>query len=260
MSIILDNCYRASEDEVRSVSRPIPTEGQSRSNPTSHGESLDQFLAAIDRAGLDVIGMDFALSGNKKINPKARAFGELQLRPKVGNDLLPADFGMAAGWRHSIDQSISHQFIGGSRVFVCGNMAFMGEFMETQIHTKIADTQLATKLDAAILAYLEGFKQEIRFASQWKNTEMSSADVDHAILECYRAGAYESTHIPNVLDSWNEQPSHPQWGTEFGPRTVWSFANALTNAQKHRKSDPIRLADASVKATQTLRALYPLAA
>lgn len=260
MSVILHNCYKASEDEVRSVPRPIPGEGQSRWNPKSHGESLDEILAAITRNGLEVVESSFALSGNKKVNPRAKAFGEFKVRPTVGNLDLPDDFGMAVGWRHSIDQTISHQIIGGKNVFVCGNMAFSGEFMETKRHTANADTVLPEKLDSALQAYLSGFSREVAYADLWKQTEVSQTDVDHAILECVRGGAFSYNHIPKVLDAWNAQPDHPQWGSQFKDRTVWSLDNALTEAQKHRKADPIDLADASIKATRTLRDLWPLAA
>lgn len=259
MSVILHNCYKASEDEVRSVPRPIPNESQTRWNPTSHGESLDQVLSAITRNGLEVVESSFALNGNKKIDPRARAFGEFKVRPVAGNVDLPDDFGMAIGWRHSIDQSISHQIIGGKNVFVCGNMAFSGEFMETKRHTMNADVELPKKLDGAIQAYLSGFGREVEYANLWKETEVSQVDVDHAIMECMRSGAFASNHIPKVLEAWNAQPDHPQWGSQFKDRTVWSLDNAMTEAQKYRKSNPIDLADASIITTRTLRNLWPLA-
>lgn len=259
MSVILDNCYKASEDEVRSVARPVPNENQRRWRPTSHGESLDEVLAAITRCGLEVTASSFALTGNKKINPRARAFGEFQVSPVAGNSDLPDDFGMAIGWRHSIDQSISHQIVGGKHVFVCGNMAFSGEFMESRKHTINADTDLPVRLDGAIQAYLSGFGREVEYADFWKQTEVSQTEVDHAILECVRAGAFSYNHIPKVLDAWKSQPDHPQWGSQFGPRTVWSLDNALSEAQKHRKADPIDIADASIVSTRTLRDLWPLA-
>lgn len=249
MSLILDNCYAADLSAVEAVECP---EGDGRWHPISHGDARTLTLDAIERAGLTVTQERYALAGNKKQgNGDSRLFGEILVK---GGDLsLPDDFTMALGIRNSVDKTISYNICGGESVMVCGNMCFFGDFMTKRKHTTNILAELPSMVDTAIEAYLGGFRNRVAEINQWKATELTQADVDHVVLECWRNGSFAPNQIPEIMNQWNT-PNHP----EFAPRTVWSLHNAFTEAHKTRPGDPNRNADASIKATQTFRSLFPM--
>lgn len=250
MSLILDNCYAVDLKAVEAVECP---EGEGRWHPVSHSDARNLTLEAIDRAGLKVTEERYALAGNKKHgNGDTRMFGELILS---GADMtLPDDFTMALGIRNSVDKTISYNICGGENVLVCGNMCFFGDFMTRRKHTTNIMSQLPEMVDVAIANYLDGFRNRVREVEHLKTIELSQADVDHVVLENWRAGAFSPNMIPTIMDQWGN-PNHP----EFEDRTAWSLFNAFTESHKTRPGDPNRNADASIVAVNTFRNLFPLA-
>ena len=251
MSLILDNCYAADISAIEAVECP---DGDGRWHPISHGDARTLTLEAVERAGLTVTEERYALAGNKKQgNGDTRMFGELILK---SNDMsMSDDFTMALGIRNSIDKTISYNLCGGSHVVVCGNMMMIGDFMTRRKHTTHIMAELPSMVDNALNTYCEGFRDHALEIENWKNIELSQGDVDHVVLECWRAGAFSPNMIPKIMDQWNE-PNHP----EFKDRTVWSLFNAYSEAHKTRPGDPNRNADASIITTNKFRELFAVAA
>ncbi len=71
---------------------------------------------------------------------------------------------LVAGWRSSYDKSLSANFVVGSQVFVCDNLAFSGEIQIGRKHTPKILEQLPTLISTAVQGTRTMSKlQEIRY-------------------------------------------------------------------------------------------------
>ena len=70
-------------------------------------------------------------------------------------------------------------------------------------------------------------EQNVQFA-RYQATVLADADVDHLIMQLYRAGAITVTKIADVLGHYENPPF------DWGERTAWRLFNAVTYALSGR--------------------------
>jgi len=93
--------------------------------PVHHKEVIAAIRTGINAVGLEVVKSEYVLAGNGM-----KMFGVWDL--STGNDELCWSIGI----RNSMDKSMALGITAGTRVFVCENLAFDGEFVELRRHTK----------------------------------------------------------------------------------------------------------------------------
>jgi len=116
---------RVSEAAVRAVKEPEFTETW---RPYSHGKVLDCLGKAVQDHGLVVTDRDYSLAADGD-----NLFGTWGL--DGGTDKI----GWQIGFRNSIRKTFALGITAGTKVFVCSNMAFSGEFLEFRRHTAHLD-------------------------------------------------------------------------------------------------------------------------
>ena len=94
-------------------------------HPVHHRQVLDAIRSGVVATGLEIVKTEYVLANNGN-----RMFGIWDLNG--GNDELCWSIGI----RNSMDKSMALGITAGTRVFVCENLAFSGEFVEFRRHTK----------------------------------------------------------------------------------------------------------------------------
>ena len=122
-STLLGNKY--TEQEVFQVPAVAYT---STFSPIHHKEVITAVKSAIQFVGMDIVSAEYALGRNGN-----QMFGVFDLNN--GNN----DMCWSLGIRNSMDKSLALGLTCGTRVFICSNLAFDGEFVEFRRHTSRLD-------------------------------------------------------------------------------------------------------------------------
>lgn len=110
------------EEEVLSIE---PVEGTKTWKPVSHREVIIPLRNALNDAGLRIVSKTYSLNATGH-----KMFGIWQL------DNVDGEMAYALGVRNSMDKSMALGIVAGTKVFVCDNLAFDGEFIRFRKHTK----------------------------------------------------------------------------------------------------------------------------
>lgn len=197
-------------DQLKEAPLPAPT---SSHVPLAHAELVNMVKYSLGYYGHSVVEEHHALDADGM-----RYFGLLSLKSDYGS------YQDTVGLRNSNDKSFPIGVAFGSRVFVCSNLAFIGDHIIKKKHTPNA-LRLLPGLLAEIVAPLHEQRkaQQLTF-QRYVETPLSDRLADHAIMEMYRKGVIGVQKIADVHHEWHE-PSH-----DWGDRTAWRLFNAATFA------------------------------
>jgi hypothetical protein len=102
----------------------VPTPDRTRTwGAIGHGQLIDTLKEAIRNADLVVKKEEYSLSKDG-----GRMFGVFTMNSDS------AERARMLGFRNSIDKTLAVGLTAGTRVFVCDNMAFSGEFLDYHVH------------------------------------------------------------------------------------------------------------------------------
>jgi len=110
---------RVMELEVLRVPTPSRTPTYS---PLSYGDLINRLRDEVYRLGLDIVGREYSLAREGR-----QLFGVWEIQDGAVRG--------AIGFRTSHDKSLSLGLTAGSKVMVCSNLAFDGEWIEFRKHT-----------------------------------------------------------------------------------------------------------------------------
>ena len=211
MSLIVHAGANAiSYDELRAVPTP---EGTDTHIPVPHHEIVE-----LMRYTLGFFGHEIAEEHHAITPDGARYFGLLTLRSNYG------DYGDLVGLRNSHDKTFPIGIAFGSRVFVCDNLAFIGDHVIRRKHTVKAKRELPGLLTEIVQPLQQQrIRQNERLAC-YRRIPLDDRAADHAILTMYRENIIGVQRIGDVLDQW-ERPQH-----DWGDKTAWRLFNAATFA------------------------------
>jgi hypothetical protein len=200
----------ATYDELRAVITP---EGTDTHLPVPHHELVEMVRYTLGFHRHDIVEEHHALAENGM-----RYFGLFSLRSPYG------DYTDTLGLRNSHDKTFPIGIAFGSRVFVCDNLAFIGEHVIKRKHTSKAKRELPG-LVQEIVAPLQAQRiAQNQKLLTYQNTAISDIAADHAILDMYRQDIIGVQRIADVVDAY-ENPPH-----DWGNRTAWRLFNAATFA------------------------------
>lgn len=118
-------------------------------SPVHHRDVITAVKRAIQTVGMNIVSAEYALGRNGN-----QMFGVFDL--DNGNNAM----GWALGVRNSMDKSLALGLTCGTRVFICSNLAFDGEFVEFRRHTSRLDYE-----ELEYLAYRSVRKMMTRLAA-----------------------------------------------------------------------------------------------
>jgi len=115
---------RVFEDDVLAVPAPEWTDTW---HPVSHKQVIESLETATRDRGLEVIRRSYELSRSG-----ATLFGTWAISPLSGN----REVEWQIGFRNAVNRTMALGITAGTRVIVCSNMAFNGQFVAFRRHTK----------------------------------------------------------------------------------------------------------------------------
>lgn len=154
-----------------------------------------------------------------------RFFGLLSLKSKYG------DYEDTVGLRNSHDKKFPVGISFGSRVFVCDNLAFIGENTVMRRHTVNAKRDLPARLMEVVEPLADRREAQHECFQAYQATPLTDMTADHAIMEMYRQDIINVQRIANVARQWEE----PDF--DWGDRTAYRLFNAATHALEGRVAE-----------------------
>ena len=211
MSLMLHSGAKAvSYDELRAVTLPVGTDTHV---PVAHHEIVELL-----RYTLGFYGHEIAEESHAVTEDGMRYFGLMSLRSPYG------DYTDTVGLRNSNDRTFPIGIAFGSRVFVCDNLAFIGEHVIRRKHTVKAKRELPGLVTEIVQPLQAQRIAQNHKLITYKGTLLDDAAADHAILNLYRQDVIGVQAVAHVLKAW-EEPPH-----DWGDKTAWRLFNAATFA------------------------------
>jgi hypothetical protein len=211
MSLMLHAGANAvSYDALRAVHTPSGTDTHV---PIPHHE-----LVQLVRYTLGFFGHEITEEAHSVTPDGDRYFGLMSLRSAY------SDYTDTLGLRNSHDKSFPIGIAFGSKVFVCDNLAFIGEHVIRRKHTVKARRELPGLVTEIVQPL-----QAQRIAQNTKLLAYKAAPItddvaDQAIMQMYRKDVIGVQAIGHVLKAY-EEPPH-----DWGDKTAWRLFNAATFA------------------------------
>jgi hypothetical protein len=178
--------------------------------PVHHSEVIGAIRTGIGALGLEVVKSEYVLAGNGM-----KMFGVWDL--STGNDELCWSIGI----RNSMDKSMALGITAGTRVFVCENLAFDGEFVELRRHTKGLTTDelefMAYRAIRSIVGRLAAFQA---WHEGLKRHALSEDDAKIMLVEIIAQSVFPVSKFPTFHDLY--------FGGAYG-QTLWGFHEAATD-------------------------------
>lgn len=185
--------------------------------PIPHHRIVDMLRYSLDYYGHEIT------EENHGVTPDgARYFGLLTLKSTYG------DYTDTVGIRNSHDKKFPVGVSFGSRVFVCDNLAFIGEHVIRRKHTANALRDVMYLIGEIVDSLQDERLAQHRKVLTYQGTPLDDYQADHLIMEMYRQDVINLQRIPDVLKQW-EEPDH-----DWGMKSVWRLFNAATYALNGR--------------------------
>jgi hypothetical protein len=198
----------SSYDDLRAVSTP---EGTDTHVPVAHHEIVE-----LIRYTLGFYGHEIAEEHHAVTSDGARYFGLLSLRSPY------VDYTDTVGLRNSHDKSFPIGIAFGSRVFVCDNLAFIGDHVIRRKHTIKAKRELPGLVTEIVQPLRDQRIAQNQKLLRYQGAPLTDEVADHAILTMYRNDIIGLQRIGDVVKQW-ERPAH-----DWGEKTAWRLFNAAT--------------------------------
>lgn len=214
--------------DLRALSTPPATDTHV---PIAHSRVVEVLMENLAFRHLDVVKDEYAVTPDGM-----RMFGAMTL------DVEQSGTRVALGLRNSHDKSFSLALTVGFRVFICDNLAFMGDFQAVirKKHTKNFD--LEETLSIAVDKMQRGFAPIGRQIDVWKGYDLADADAKGIIYDAFIGDQLEAPkHLAKSVHAFYFDPKYE----EFQSRTLWSLQNSFTSA--FRELDPIPRMRATAK-------------
>ena len=181
--------------------------------PLPHSELVGMVKYALGYYGHEIVDEHHGVTEDG-----SRYFGLLSLQSDYG------PYTDTVGLRNSHDKTFPIGIAFGSRVFICDNLAFIGDHVIKRKHTANSKRDLPG-LVAEVVEPLQAERQAQRLTfERYADTPLPDQLADHAIMSMYRKGVIGVHRIADVAKQWDE-PEH-----DWGDRTAWRLFNAATFA------------------------------
>jgi hypothetical protein len=227
---------KVNRDFLKTLPTPL---GTSTHKPIAHFDVIQALIETLGFRHIEIIGDEYAVSpdGNKM-------FGLLELN----HGFTGCNF--AIGIRNSHDKTMRLALTVGYKVFVCSNMCFKGDFSPVlSKHSK--NFNLVDALSIGVDRIQRNFDPLKRTVLDWQQCYCDDNDARLILYEAFieRRLPVAPKLITEVHRHWFNPPHE-----EFKDKTLWSLANAFTEAFKTLK--PINQYQAAAKLSPFIEKFY----
>lgn len=208
----------ASYEDVQRALVPVETD---TFKPLPHRAFVDLMKTELTARKVDIVAEKYAMNKNGM-----QLFGMFDLATVAPS----GDFRAVMGFRNSNDRTWAAGIVAGSRVFVCDNLAFSGDFFcLRKKHTPGLDIGL--HIGPAIDRFEDNFDLLVGLSEHLKTVSLSDTQAKELMVDLCGAKLFPLRLLPEVRKQWLE-PEYPV----FEDRTAWSLYNAFTESAKIIKS------------------------
>ncbi|MEA1933962.1 MAG: hypothetical protein U9N60_05975 [Thermodesulfobacteriota bacterium] len=193
--------------------------------PMHHKQILDAIRTGINAVGLEVVNSEYVLAGNGM-----RMFGVWDL--DSGND----DLCWSVGIRNSMDKSMALGITAGTRVFVCDNLAFDGEFVELRRHTKgLTMEELEFMAFRAIRCLVRRLTKFQTWHEGLRQHALTERDAKILLVEMITQSVIPASKLPRFYNLYfGGAYTHNLWGFHEAATNVLKDSNLITLPKKNR--------------------------
>jgi hypothetical protein len=182
-------------------------------HPIHHGDVIRSIQEAIGIVGMEVVRSEYVLA-----QEGMQMFGVFDLSQGT------SELSWSIGIRNSMNKSMSLGITAGTRVFVCENLCFSGEFLAFRKHTSGLDID-----EMAFLAYRSMRKMIplLRSFQAWheglKQYEITEDEAKLLLIETITQKIIPASWFPRFYDLY--------FGGAYD-NTLWSYHESVTNVLK----------------------------
>lgn len=193
---------------------PVPQPQGPRHHPMAFSSFIDLVQNELSDVGLSVNDEAFTVTPDHN-----RFFGLMSL---TGTDDIAGDYALMLGLRGSHDQSIGRGLAIGSRVFVCDNLSFSGDFVLNTKQTTHIEKRLPPMIQDTVKKLPMHVEQQQRLFDKFKQSNLTDYRADALITRVIRAGIVPASKSVKLIETW-DTPNH-----DYGGRTAWGLYNTVT--------------------------------
>jgi hypothetical protein len=225
---------RVTRQQLAGIATPLST---ATHRPISHAELMDVMEGRLLDAGYQIQREQYAVQ-----RAGLMLFGTLDLV----NGHATADYGLALGFRHSNDRHMALTIVGGSRVFVCDNLALVGServFNAPHRHGVIA--RLTETLGSFFRDKLpmEFVDVATRF-ERWGHAPLRDPEAKVLIYDALHHGVIPHRLRPDVHEAYFRASDLGY--VDCAPRSVLGLHNAFTRSFKALNPAPAYTANVAL--------------
>lgn len=206
---------------------PTPPPMGPRHHPYGFGQYAEDVHVALDRAGIQVLDEEYAVTKDHQ-----RMFGIMEIgsKPLEGELITANEWSLLLGLRGAHDQRIGRGMVLGSRVTVCSNLQFSGNVADfTTRQTTFIGTRLPGLIYEAVQKIPEMAARQERVFDAYHNREMKPRAGDAALVEIYRRDGLSSAQLGRAVNEWHEPTFEEHAADGFN---AWRLMNSVTQALK----------------------------
>jgi hypothetical protein len=231
MSLILHcNASPVTLTDLAKVKAKAPEGASEIYQPVNHIDLVNLIKKGCKARELEITSQQWGLTSDR-----LGLFGEVKLKGKA----LPKmkEMECSLGVRHANNRKMSVKFATGANVFVCDNMAILGDFILSRRHTN--GIELDEMVTEGIENYIEQSLELPKMKPELEKVKITP-DLEHKILTIASHGEEDEAddnpsrmrlirkaHLWAFHNEWM-QPTHK----DFQPRNGWSLYNCYTEVMK----------------------------
>lgn len=199
-------------DIILSAAVPAATKTYS---PLSHLDLINSVKEQLDKRGLVLKDERYQQNRNGQ-----QMFGHMTV--SGFND----EQDMCLGFRNSYDKTMQVGVVGGSRVIVCSNLMFAGDFKSLQMHQGNISQELSIMLGKAADRLEEHYRKLQLDSDKMKQVEVNPRIIHEILGELfYSESVVSEAQLRIIRGELREQ-------TNFGDGSLWDIYNHTTEALK----------------------------
>ena len=192
--------------------------------PYAHREIISAVKQSATAIGLEIVKSEYVLAQNGQ-----QMFGVYDLSQGT------SELSWSIGIRNSMNKSLSIGITAGTRVFVCDNLCFSGEFLAFRRHTSALDID-----ELAFLAY-RSMKQMIpllRSFQFWqqglKNIPLTATDSKLLLVEIMTNNVIPPSKFSQFNDLYANVYDDSMWGFHEAATDILRGSNLLSMPKKNK--------------------------
>jgi hypothetical protein len=168
--------------------------------PVGHDTFDHMVRHSLTQVGIEVKKSSYGLSDPTPEGYRHKLFAVLETQHTILSDQV----GLTIGLRNSTDMSMSAGMVYGSRVFVCDNMAFNGEYVIKRKHTSGILDDLPGLIDSGIGQYFQEADLQRALFERLQNHTLTERNASHTMVQAASQGIVPYSGIKSVRREWQD--------------------------------------------------------